>query len=87
MVRTDDLAAVMKIARRPDAVMVQGDGSWLVDEDGNRYLDFVQGWAVNCLGHRSAVVLAALEAQARELVNCSPAYYQRADAGACGSAR
>jgi acetylornithine/N-succinyldiaminopimelate aminotransferase len=75
MARTDDLAAVMKITRRPDAVMVEGDGSWLVDEDGNRYLDFVQGWAVNCLGHCSPVVLGALHAQARKLLNCSPAYY------------
>lgn len=73
--RPEDLAAVMKTARRPDAVMVEGDGSWLIDEDDNRYLDFVQGWAVNCLGHRSPVVLGALEAQARKLVNCSPAYY------------
>ena len=36
---------------RPSAVMLRGEGSYLFDEDGRRYLDFVQGWAVNCHGH------------------------------------
>ena len=34
--------------------MVEGHGSWLQDEDGKRYLDFIQGWAVNALGHSPA---------------------------------
>src|SRR5262249_56658409 len=66
---------VMKIADRPSAVMVKGAGSWLWDQDGKRYLDFVQGWAVNCLGHCPRVVLDALAAQGERLINCSPAYY------------
>jgi len=39
------------------------------------YLDFVQGWAVNCLGHSHPAVVAALESQARRLINCSPSYH------------
>jgi acetylornithine/N-succinyldiaminopimelate aminotransferase len=66
---------VMKIAERPAPVMVKGGGSWLWDRDGKRYLDFVQGWAVNCLGHSPRVVLDALAAQGAQLINCSPAYY------------
>jgi len=66
---------VMKIAERPAPVMVKGGGSWLWDRDGKRYLDFVQGWAVNCLGHSPRVVLDALAAQGARLINCSPAYY------------
>ena len=46
-----DLGAIMKVADRPPVVMVEGHGSWLEDEEGKTYLDFVQGWAVNCLGH------------------------------------
>lgn len=65
---------VMKITHRPPIVMVEGSGSWLRDSEGRRYLDFVQGWAVNCLGHGHPVVLEALQAQARRLINCSPAY-------------
>src|SRR6185437_2322717 len=40
-----------------------------------RYLDFVQGWAVNCLGHAPPAILRALAQQAQLLINCSPAYY------------
>src|SRR5262245_39221335 len=70
-----DLAAVMKVADRPPVVMVEGHGAWLQDEDGKRYLDFVQGWAVNCLGHSPDVIADTIAFQARRLVNCSPAYY------------
>ena len=66
---------VMKITDRPPAVMVQGRGSWLRDGDGRSYLDFVQGWAVNCLGHSHPVLVQALRAQAERLINCSPAFY------------
>ena len=66
---------VMTITDRPPAVMVEGRGSWLRDADGRTYLDFVQGWAVNCLGHGHPVVLQALRAQAAQLINCSPAFH------------
>jgi acetylornithine/N-succinyldiaminopimelate aminotransferase len=70
-----DLDYVMKITNRPPIVMAEGSGSWLRDSEGREYLDFIQGWAVNCLGHCHPVVLEALEVQARRLVNCSPAYH------------
>ena len=70
-----DVAALMKITDRPPVVMVEGHGSWLRDEDGKTYLDFVQGWAVNCLGHSPAVIAETIAFQARRLINCSPAYY------------
>ena len=71
----EDIARVMKVADRPSIVMVEGQGSWLWDDAGNRYLDFVQGWAVNCLGHSPRVIVEALHGQAQRLINCSPAYY------------
>lgn len=55
--------------------MVRGAGSWLWDERGTRYLDFVQGWAVNCLGHCPDVVQRVLAEQARTLINPSPGYH------------
>jgi acetylornithine/N-succinyldiaminopimelate aminotransferase len=70
-----DLDHVMKITQRPPIVMVEGSGSWLRDREGREYLDFVQGWAVNCLGHGHPVMLEALGTQARRLINCSPAYH------------
>ncbi len=71
----DDVAALMEITKRPPIVFVEGHGSWLTDQDGKEYLDFVQGWAVNCLGHSSPVVVGALTKQGAQLINCSPAFY------------
>ena len=65
----------MPITVRPPVVMVEGTGSRLRDSEGREYLDFVQGWAVNCLGHGHPAVIAALESQARRLINCSPSYH------------
>jgi acetylornithine/N-succinyldiaminopimelate aminotransferase len=70
-----DVSALMKITDRPLVVMIEGHGSRLRDEDGKSYLDFVQGWAVNCLGHSPSVIAETVAFQAGRLVNCSPAYY------------
>ena len=67
--------ALMTITSRPPVVFVRGDGSWLFDHRGRRYLDFVQGWAVNCLGHSPPVLAKALADQAALLITPSPAYY------------
>jgi len=67
--------SVMFITPRPDVIMVEGKGSWLVDNNGKRYLDFLQGWAVNCLGHGNPGMIAALNTQANKLINPSPAFY------------
>jgi acetylornithine/N-succinyldiaminopimelate aminotransferase len=70
--------ALMEITARPPIVFVRGAGSWLWDSEGRRYLDFVQGWAVNSLGHSPASVAKALADQAATLINCSPAFYNAA---------
>ena len=67
--------AVMDIARRPPVVFVAGHGSWLTDSSGRTYLDFIQGWAVNCLGHSPPAITEVLARQAKQLINCSPAFY------------
>jgi acetylornithine/N-succinyldiaminopimelate aminotransferase len=70
--------ALMDVAARPELVFVQGEGSWLVDHRGRRYLDFVQGWAVNCLGHCPPTITGALQSQARRLISPSAAYFNDA---------
>jgi acetylornithine/N-succinyldiaminopimelate aminotransferase len=67
--------AVMDITARPPTVFVSGHGSWLTDSEGRSYLDFIQGWAVNCLGHSPQPIIQALARQADRLINCSPAFY------------
>ena len=66
---------LMEITTRPPNVFVAGEGSWLWDHTGKRYLDFVQGWAVNCLGHSPPIIADALARQALRLITPSPAYY------------
>ena len=68
-------AKLMHVAVRPDRIMVRGEGSYLWDHLGARYLDFVQGWAVNSLGHAPPEIADALQRQAALLVNASPAFH------------
>ena len=67
--------ALMDITARPQVVFVRGKGGYLWDDSGKRYLDFVQGWAVNCLGHSPDVIADALTVQATALLTPSPAFY------------
>ena len=64
--------ALMDITTRPKTVFVRGEGSWLWDDTGKRYLDFIQGWAVNCLGHSPPAVAEAIAAQAKTLITAIP---------------
>jgi acetylornithine/N-succinyldiaminopimelate aminotransferase len=74
-IATHPFDALMEITARPPAVFVRGEGSYLWDDSGKRYLDFIQGWAVNCLGHSPPVIADALAAQAKRLLTPSPAFY------------
>ncbi len=65
--------SLMYVVTRPEQVMVRGKGSYLWDASDNRYLDFIQGWAVNCLGHSPAPLVRAISQQAKQLLNGSPA--------------
>ena len=66
---------LMPIVQRPAPVMVRGAGSYLWDDRGARYLDFIQGWAVNALGHTPTEVVRALGKQAASLLTPSPALH------------
>jgi len=60
-------------ARAPVA-FEKGEGSWLYDESGEKYLDFGAGIAVNALGHAHPALVEALETQARRLWHTSNLY-------------
>lgn len=63
------------VAHKPDIVFSKGKGSYLWDTDGKQYLDFINGWAVNCYGHSPAFLADALKRQANRLINASPSFY------------
>lgn len=66
---------IMKTYGRYPLVPVRGEGCYLWDADGKRYLDFLAGVAVNNLGHCHPKVVAALQKQAAELIHCSNYYH------------
>ncbi len=67
--------SLMTVTTRPNRVMVRGQGSYLWDDHGRRYLDFIQGWAVNALGHAAPEMARALAQQASLLISASPALH------------
>ncbi|APV43952.1 acetylornithine/N-succinyldiaminopimelate aminotransferase [Dehalogenimonas formicexedens] len=65
----------MRTVERAPLTIVKGQGSYVWDESGKRYLDFVAGWAVNSLGHCHPAVVEAVRHQAGELIQTSNHYY------------
>ncbi len=66
---------ILFTTKRPPLVMEKGRGMYLWDTSGKKYLDFIGGWAVNCLGHCPEVISDTLCRQSQLLVNASPAFY------------
>ena len=55
--------------------LVRGRGAIVWDEDGQGYLDFVAGWAVNSLGHCHPAIVGALTEQLKTLIQVSNSFY------------
>ncbi|HSJ63124.1 MAG TPA: acetylornithine transaminase [Gemmatimonadaceae bacterium] len=68
--------ALLPVYRRAPVEFVRGDGVELFDADGNAYLDFVSGIAVNALGYNDAGIAAAMqEAMTSGLLHVSNLYH------------
>lgn len=63
--------SLLNLFGRPQLVLDHGDGAWVWDVDGRRYLDLVGGIAVNALGHNHPALVAAVSKQAGQLVHVS----------------
>ena len=63
--------SLMGVYGRPKAVLTRGQGCYVWDADGNRYLDLLAGIAVNALGHGHPAVVDALCRQAASLIHVS----------------
>jgi acetylornithine/N-succinyldiaminopimelate aminotransferase len=62
---------LMPVFARADVAFERGEGAWLIGTDGERYLDFTSGVAVNALGHAHPHLVAALQEQATKLWHMS----------------
>ncbi len=67
--------AVLPTYARQDVTLVSGEGAWVVDTEGRRYLDFLAGIAVVGLGHGHPAPLAAAHAQLDRLWHVSNLYW------------
>ncbi|HUH57892.1 MAG TPA: aminotransferase class III-fold pyridoxal phosphate-dependent enzyme, partial [Pseudomonadales bacterium] len=68
------MQAIMNTYGRLPVTFVSGQGSWLTDTNGRRYLDALSGIAVCGLGHSHPAVTEAICKQAGELVHTSNLY-------------
>ena len=68
------IPSVLPTYSRAPLTFVSGEGSWLVEADGRRFLDLGAGIAVNALGHAHPALVAALTAQANALWHVSNLY-------------
>ena len=64
--------------RRYPVVLARGEGSYVWDIDGNRYLDFFPGWGCNLLGHCPEPVVRAIQEQVATLIHVPNTWYTEA---------
>ncbi|HYD98311.1 MAG TPA: aminotransferase class III-fold pyridoxal phosphate-dependent enzyme, partial [Alphaproteobacteria bacterium] len=68
------IAPVLPVYARADLAFERGEGAYLFDAQGRRFLDFAAGIAVNALGHCHPHVVGALVEQGRKLWHTSNLY-------------
>ena len=59
------MSALAPNYKRKNLSFVKGKGSFLITSDGKKYLDFVQGIAVNSLGHANKKLISAINKQSK----------------------
>ncbi|MDF2502369.1 MAG: argD 1 [Anaerosporomusa subterranea] len=72
---SQDQSHYMKVFGRYPVVLSHGDGPYVYDVEGKKYIDFLAGIAVNVLGHAHPQLVAAISEQAAKLIHCSNLYY------------
>jgi len=66
---------ILQTYGRPEFVLEKGDGVYLSDTDGKKYLDFVSGLSVNALGYNNQAIIDAATAQLGQLIHVSNLYH------------
>ena len=73
-----DAKDYLPVFNRYKIVLDHGEGAYLWDNNGKKYLDFLGGIAVNVLGHDYGPLVTAISEQAKKLIHCSNLYYTQA---------
>ena len=72
----------LPVFNRYNIVVDHGDGVYVYDTEGNKYIDFLAGIAVNVLGHNYKPLVDAISAQAAKVIHISNLYYTQPQADA-----
>jgi len=68
------MSAILNTYNRKKVAFTKGKGSFLYGTNGKKYLDFVQGIAVNCLGHANNYLINSISRQSKKLWHVSNAF-------------
>ena len=77
-----DRQGYLPVFNRYQIVLDHGEGVYLYDNEGKKYIDFLGGIAVNVLGHNYGPLVRAVSEQAGKLIHCSNLYYTQEQADA-----
>ena len=69
------ISSILPVYARADLTLDHGEGAYVYTKDGEKYLDFLSGIAVNSLGHCHPHLVKALQAQAAKLWHVSNVFY------------
>lgn len=72
--QTED-SLLVPLYNKREIALVRGEGAYVWDSEGRRYLDLTSNYGVNLLGHCHPALTAAIVQQAQTLVNCHAAFY------------
>ena len=78
----NDARDYLPVFARYKIVLDHGDGVYVYDSQGRKYIDFLGGIAVNVLGHNHPALVKAVAEQAGKLIHCSNLYYTEVQARA-----
>ncbi|MBP2637360.1 MAG: argD 1 [Firmicutes bacterium] len=70
----------LQVFARYDIVLDHGEGPYVYDNEGKKYIDFLGGIAVNVLGHAHPALVKAVAEQAGKIIHCSNLYYTEVQA-------
>ncbi len=65
----------LPVFARYSIVLTHGEGPYIYDNEGKKYIDFLAGIAVNVLGHAHPALVKAVSEQAAKIIHCSNLYY------------
>lgn len=66
---------ILPVYTRFPITITRGEGVYIYDDEGRKYLDFMSGWGVSNLGHRPEPVIKAITRQAQELIHAPNVFY------------